>query len=80
MAQIAGDAAPSRKPMSEGELKGILNAKVTNSLGYYGGKLSKARVTALQYYQGEPFGNELDGRSQVVSRDVDNPPAELAQG
>ncbi|MDE2472766.1 MAG: hypothetical protein KGL35_29595, partial [Bradyrhizobium sp.] len=56
--------------MSEGELKGILNAKVTNSLGYYGGKLSRARVQALQYYNGEPFGNEQDGRSQVISRDV----------
>lgn len=76
MVLIRGEAAtstsagPTGKKMSEGELKGILNAKVTNSLGYYGGKLSKARVTALQYYNGELFGNELEGRSQVVSRDV----------
>lgn len=56
--------------MTEGELKGILNSKVTNALGYYGGKLSQFRVKAYQYYNGEPFGNELEGRSQVVSRDL----------
>jgi len=70
MVQIQGNAERKLRPMDEGTLKGILNAKVTNSLGYYGGKLSKARVTAMQYYQGEPFGNEQEGRSQVVSRDV----------
>jgi hypothetical protein len=28
------------------------------------------RATAIKYYLGEPFGNEIEGRSQVVSRDV----------
>lgn len=28
------------------------------------------REKALAYYNGDPFGNEVDGRSQVVSRDV----------
>ncbi len=70
MVEIAGDASPKRKPMGIGELKGILNAHVVNSLGYYGGKLAKVRVSAMQYYNGEPFGNELEGRSQVISRDV----------
>lgn len=72
MVEIAGNAVPRPRgeQMDDGTLKGILNAKLTNSLGYYGGKLSKARVTAMQYYMGEPFGNEMEGRSQVVSRDV----------
>ena len=34
------------------------------------GALSKERVQSLNYYLGEPFGNEVEGRSQVVSRDV----------
>lgn len=28
------------------------------------------RKTALDFYRGEPFGNEVEGRSQVVTRDV----------
>lgn len=34
------------------------------------GDLSDERSKALDYYKGEAFGNEQDGRSQVVSRDV----------
>ena len=33
-------------------------------------QLSAERAEAIQYYLGEPFGNEVDGRSQVVSYDV----------
>lgn len=32
--------------------------------------VSEDRVKALDYYLGNPLGNEIDGRSQVVSRDV----------
>lgn len=34
------------------------------------GELSPARSELSQYYNGEPFGNEVDGRSKVVSTDV----------
>jgi len=33
-------------------------------------QLSDERATALDYYLGKPFGNEIEGRSQVVSFDV----------
>ena len=56
--------------MDDTTLKAILSAKITNSLGFFGGAIAKERVKALQYYHGEPFGNEQEGRSQVVSRDV----------
>jgi len=56
--------------VDENDLKAIIAAKITNSVGFYGGALSKDRQTALRYYEGEKFGNEVDGRSQVVSRDV----------
>jgi hypothetical protein len=56
--------------MSEGELKALLDSKITNAIGYQGGKLSQDRQQADRYYAGEPFGNELEGRSQVVSRTV----------
>ena len=32
--------------------------------------LAEARAKALDYYMGEPFGNEVEDRSQIVSRDV----------
>ena len=31
---------------------------------------ARDREQALRYYRGELFGNEVDGRSQIVSRDV----------
>lgn len=34
------------------------------------GNLSEERVEALDRYLGEPMGNEIEGRSQVVSRDT----------
>ena len=33
-------------------------------------ELSDQRAQAIKYYLGEPFGNEVEGRSQVVSYDV----------
>ena len=33
-------------------------------------KLNDARETALEFYRGEPFGDEVDGRSKLVTRDV----------
>ncbi len=35
-----------------------------------GGQLQDDRAKAMDYYLGKPFGNEITGRSQVVSRDV----------
>lgn len=34
------------------------------------GSLTDERTLALDYYRGEPMGNEVPGRSQVISRDV----------
>lgn len=34
------------------------------------GNLQDDRATALEYYKGEPLGNEVEGRSQVVYRSV----------
>ena len=34
------------------------------------GNLADDRSKALDYYLGRPMGNEVEGRSQVVSRDV----------
>ena len=36
----------------------------------YSGELGDQRRKAMEYYNGEPFGNEIAGRSSVVSTDV----------
>lgn len=56
--------------MADTTLKAIVEAKLNNTLGWIGGSLQKDRQKALQFYRGDPFGNEQDGRSSVVSRDV----------
>ena len=56
--------------MNDSELKAIIEAKLNNALGWLGGSLSKTRMLSLAYYRGDLFGNEQEGRSKVVSRDV----------
>ena len=52
------------------ELKNTIQSHIQNSLGFLGGTLSAEREKSLEYYQGDKLGNEIDGRSQVVSTDV----------
>lgn len=56
--------------MDAGTLKAIVSAEVRRSVGYMGGTIANEREKALNYYLGRPFGNEIDGRSSVVSTDV----------
>jgi len=56
--------------MEDTELKAIVNAEIRSAMGYMGGDLSNQRAQAMDYYLGEPFGNEMEGRSSVVSREV----------
>jgi hypothetical protein len=64
-------AKPSKnKQMGDDELKAILDSEINNSMGYIGGDLTEQRRKAMDYYLGEPFGNEVEGRSKVVSTDV----------
>lgn len=56
--------------MSNSELKAVLAAEIADSLAHLGGELSEQRRKALRYYLGEPFGNEIEGRSKVVSTEV----------
>lgn len=58
------------KPLAEHEIKAILGEHINNSYGYFETELTDSRRKATEYYFGEAFGNEQDGRSQVVSTDV----------
>jgi len=56
--------------LQEERVKAIIGQELDEALGQDGGELSNARLEALKYYSGEPFGNEVDDRSQVVMRTV----------
>ncbi len=43
-------------------------------------KLNDARATAIDFYQGRPFGDEEEGRSQAVTRDVSEVVDQLTVG
>lgn len=56
--------------MDDSTLANIVKNRIGDSVGLTGDQLSSDRITALKYYRGDLFGNEKEGRSQVVSRDV----------
>lgn len=61
----------TRKPISNEEMKVIVEAEIRSSLGYLGSELTEERGTdAMERYLGEPLGTEMEGRSQVHTRDV----------
>lgn len=74
IATVEGMNAPSgqdQQGMSESELAIIIGQHMQTGQQWFGtGKLASQRLKADQYYRGDPLGNEIDGRSQVVSRDV----------
>ena len=56
--------------MSDDEFNGIITSEVQDAIDYIDNTISLERNVASQYYRGEPFGDEEEGRSSVVSMDV----------
>ena len=56
--------------LSEDELKSLFDWQVDNAIGRHDGELSDQRRRSLEFYYGDYIGNEVEGRSQVVSHDV----------
>jgi hypothetical protein len=56
--------------MDDQEFQAIVRNEVESSLGYQDSQYSEHRLKALDYYYGEAFGNEVEGRSQVVATEV----------
>ena len=57
------------KGLTDEQLLARIRGEITDSLGY-GDTIAKQRETAMEYYYGMPFGNEVDGRSQFVDSTV----------
>jgi hypothetical protein len=56
--------------MDDNKLKGILESEIDNSIGYVETETTEARRKALLYYNREPYGNEVEGRSSIVTGEV----------
>ena len=58
------------------ELANLIDSHINDSLGFIETETSQERQTALEYYLREPYGNEVEGRSQIVTGEV----AEVVDG
>lgn len=56
--------------MSEEEFSGAVKAAITDAADYVDDDVAPDRERALKYYRGDLFGNEEEGRSQVVMTEV----------
>ena len=52
------------------EIQYAVKALVDDAVTYVDGTLSPERAEATRYYQGQPFGKEIPGRSQIVLTDL----------
>ena len=55
--------------ITEDELLARVNSEISDALGY-NDTVSRQRESAMDYYYGLPFGNEVEGRSQYVDSSV----------
>lgn len=62
--------------MDDNQLKGILDSEIENSLGFVETETTDDRAKAIKYYNREPYGNEVEGRSSIVTGEV----AEVVDG
>lgn len=65
-----GYVLPQQEPMSDEEFRYIVFQAVEDSQTYIDSYLAPERERATEYYLAEPFGNEEEGRSQVVLTEV----------
>lgn len=56
--------------MDDEELEAIIGQEITDAVSYIDSDLSPIRAMATRYYRGDPFGNEEEGRSQVVAMET----------
>jgi hypothetical protein len=56
--------------MEELDLATVIKAQEAAAYAFSQSELANDRSKALDYYLGKPFGNEVEGRSQMISTDV----------
>ena len=56
--------------MQELDLRAILDNEIDNALGYITTETTEERRKAIKYYNREAYGNEVEGRSTIVTGEV----------
>lgn len=56
--------------MTDDELLALIEREEANCISHYASVLSEQRRKAMDYYYGKPYGNEVEGRSAVVTTEV----------
>jgi len=56
--------------MTQDELLAHVEKEEAQCIVHFNGLLSEQRRKAMQYYYGQPYGNEVEGRSSVVTTEV----------
>ncbi|CAH1657821.1 conserved hypothetical protein [Hyphomicrobiales bacterium] len=70
---VSGAQAPlssDREPMAFEEFEGVVRNAIEDAEDYIDSLVAPRRQKATAYFNGEPFGNEQEGRSQYVVRVV----------
>jgi hypothetical protein len=67
---IASQVDPTLEPMNDTDLEAMMGQEITDAVSYIDSDLSPIRARGTEYYRGDPFGNEEEGRSQVVAMEV----------
>ena len=62
--------SPDREEMDEGEFSASVKSSIDDAVDYIDGYVAPGRALATQYYRGDPFGTEEEGRSQIVMTEV----------
>ncbi len=56
--------------MSQDKLKSILESEIDNSIGFLETETTQQRTDALSFYLRQPLGNEVEGKSSIVTGEV----------
>ena len=62
--------------LDDNKLRSIVESEIDDAIGYLETETTDERQQALEYYMREPYGNEVEGKSQIVTGEV----AEVVDG
>lgn len=56
--------------MDDDDLRALIEREEADCIAHFTSLLSEQRRKAMQYYYGQPYGNEVEGQSQIVTTEV----------
>lgn len=57
-------------PLTQDDVRAAVSREIQEALGSVESQIAEERREAIEFYYGRPFGNEQEGRSQVILTDV----------